>query len=173
MYTGQSVYWRSEGVRTHMLTQQEAIATYMPLIEEEGSVYEKFTEVEARLAVPGEIIVTVTTAGVETRNAAQPGDFVVRNLTAAREEYILSAKKLAARYLPLGDASEPGWQRFKATGEVRAFWYLGPNTEFTASWGEPMQLHTRDMLCTPLPQKDEVYRIAAKEFVETYRLKTI
>ena len=152
-----------------MDTQEQAIARYLPLIEAQGIVYEKFTMVSARPAVEGEVIVTVTSAGKETQNTAQAGDFVIRNRTKAAEEYILPAKKFHARYEMEGDLTVMGWGSYRATGECQAIKYGGPNTEFVASWGEPMQLHTGDMICTPLPQKGEVYRIAAQEFSETYR----
>ena len=154
-----------------MKSQQEAIAAYMPVIEGAGRVYEKFAEVYARPAVVGEVIVTVTSDGKETQNTAGEGDMVVMNLTKAREEYILPAKKFQARYVPL-TAAPNGWTRYRATGECIAVMYHGQDTEFMAAWNEPMRLRTGDMLCTPLPQRGEVYRIAAKEFQETYRPKT-
>jgi hypothetical protein len=156
-----------------MQTQEQAIETWLPVIRRMGITYEKFTEIEARLAVEGETVITRTAAGVETTNTAKAGDFVVKNLTKAGEQYILPSKKLAARYTELPNAKpfEPGWVRYKAHGEVCAIIYSGPNTEFMASWGEPMQLHTNDYLCTPLPQMGEVYRIAEQEFGETYRQK--
>lgn len=156
-----------------MMTQKEACDHYMPQIEATGRVYEKFTEIEARPATYGEVIVTVTAAGKETTNKADEGDFVVHNMTGAREEYILAGKKLAARYVRLSDLAVAGWCRYQATGSCMAFVYHGSDTEFIATWGEPMKLQTGDMIATPLPEKGEVYRIAAKEFGETYRLSAV
>ena len=34
-----------------------------------------------------------------------------------------------------------------------------------------MPIKDGDIIATPLPKKDEVYRIAKKEFEETYKLK--
>jgi len=154
------------------MTQQEAIAYFLPLIESNGKIYEKFTEIDARPAIAGEVIVTITGDGKETTNTAKEGDVVVRNLTTARELYILSGSKLAARYKPVaGSNNAEGWKRYKATGECQGLQYNGSNIVFEASWGENMVLKTGDMICTPLPNKAEIYRIAAKEFTETYRLK--
>jgi hypothetical protein len=61
-----------------------------------------------------------------------------------------------------------GWNTYKATGSCQAAVYDGPNIKFIATWGEEMSLKTGDMICTPLPNGGEVYRIAAKEFSETY-----
>jgi hypothetical protein len=155
-----------------MLTQEEAVAKYLHEITVTGATYEKFTEVDIRSAVEGEVIVTVTAAGKETQNTAKAGDFVVRNHTGARELYILPPPKVAARYAKVSDTNKDGWAIYQAKGEIQAITYNGENTEFTATWGEGMQLHKGDMLCTPLPQKNEVYRIAATEFGETYRLKS-
>ncbi len=159
------------------MNQAEAVAKFMPEIES-GMVYEKFTQVDARPAVPGEVVETHTSDGKETVNTAAEGDYVLRNLTEAGELYILSGKKLAARYKLAPSESLAGrpnpaepWQRYQATGECQGVEYRGPDIEFEASWGENMVLKTGDMIVTPLPQKGEVYRIAAKEFGETYRPK--
>lgn len=152
-----------------MMTQEEAIEEFMPRIESRGAVYEKFTQVDARRAVPGEVIVTHTSDGKETENTAKDGDFVIRNHTGAREEYLIPQSKFDTRYERLGAASEPGWDLCKAKGRCQAIVYKGPDTQFIAAWGEPMRLRDGDLICTPLPQKGEVYRIAAKEFDETYQ----
>lgn len=154
-----------------MLSQKEMIKKFLPLIEENGSVYEKFTEVDARIATPGEVIETFTSDGKETQNTAKEGDWVIRNRTKAQEEYILSDEKLRKRYI-VRSLLVNGWYTFKAKGECQAIVFDGPeDTQFEAPWGEAMTLKKGDLLVTPLPDKNEVYRIAAKEFNETYRLK--
>jgi hypothetical protein len=163
-----------------MDTQEQAVARFMPIIETLGTVYKKSTLVDARPAVEGEVVVTITAAGKETQNTAKADDWVVRNRTQAHEEYILPNAMFTARYMPQGEPPiAPGsstptstWRVYQAIGECMAVKWAGENTEFVAIWGEPMQLHTGDMICTPLPQKGEVYRIAAQEFSETYRPKS-
>ena len=49
------------------------------------SLANKYKEVYARKAVPGEIIKTYTKDGLETQNIAKEGDFVVRNITEAED----------------------------------------------------------------------------------------
>jgi hypothetical protein len=146
-----------------VMSQEEAIAKFMPEIESNGTDFEKFTQIKARPARPGEMIETVTADGKETMNQAQQGDFVVSNLGGSGEEYILSGDKLAKRYKEVGDGI------YQATGECRGVVYSGPETSFQASWGQPMVLKPGDMIVTPLPQKGEVYRIARQEFESTYR----
>ena len=147
----------------NVMSQEEAIAKFMPEIESNGTDFEKFTQIKARPARSGEMIETVTADGKETMNQAQQGDFVVSNLGGSGEEYILSGDKLAKRYKEVGDGI------YQATGECRGVTYSGPETSFQASWGQPMVLKPGDMIVTPLPQKGEVYRIARQEFESTYR----
>ena len=146
-----------------IMSQEEAIAKFMPEIESNGTDFEKFTKIKARPAQPGEVIETITADGKETMNTANEGDFVVSNLGGSGEEYILSGDKLAKRYKEVGDGI------YQATGECRGVTYSGPETTFQASWGQPMVLKPGDMIVTPLPQKGEVYRIARQEFESTYR----
>ena len=151
-----------------MMTQAEAMARFMPLIERDGRDYTKTALIDARPAVVGEMIVTVTGDGTETTNVAKAGDFVVRNGTAAGEQYILAGSVLGQRYVHLGDSTERPWHLYRARGECRALRYEGEPIEFVANWGAPMVLKPGDMIVTPLPGRGEVYRIAAKEFAETY-----
>jgi hypothetical protein len=147
----------------NVMSQEEAIAKFMPEIESNGTDFEKFTQIKARIARPGEMIETITADGKETLNQAQQGDFVVSNLGGSGEEYILSGDKLAKRYKEVGDGI------YQATGECRGVTYNGPETSFEASWGQPMVLKPGDMIVTPLPQMGEVYRIARQEFESTYK----
>jgi hypothetical protein len=146
-----------------IMSQEEAIAKFMPEIEANGTDFEKFTKIKARPAMPGEVVETVTADGKETMNTANEGDFVVSNLGGSGEEYILGGDKLAKRYREIGNGI------YQATGECRGVTYNGPETSFQASWGQPMILKPGDMIVTPLPQKGEVYRIARQEFESTYK----
>ena len=53
-------------------------------------------------------------------------------------------------------------------GKVKATVYHGEDTEFVAKWGRLMTLKTGDYIVAPCPKLNEVYRIARKEFLETY-----
>jgi hypothetical protein len=146
-----------------IMSQEEAIAKFMPEIESSGTDFEKFTKIKARPAQPGEVVETITADGKETMNTAKEGDFVVSNLGGSGEEYILGGDKLAKRYREIGNGI------YQATGECRGVTYNGPETSFQASWGQPMVLKPGDMIVTPLPQMGEVYRIARQEFESTYK----
>jgi hypothetical protein len=138
--------------------------------------------VRARPATPGELVETYTSDGKETQKRAEEDDVVVWNTTEAGEKYIISGKKFRARYTLIGPAEgSPGWSWYKAIGRVKAIRFryemldgmpvdLGKIKVFSfeASWGEQMVLKDGDMIATPLPQMNEIYRIAAKEFAETY-----
>ena len=148
-----------------IITQSEAMDKFLPLIKKSGQKYVKFTKVRARPAKVGEMIETITSDGKETQNKAKEGDYVVTNLGGSGEEYILSGQKLRDRYDEIGDSI------FQAKGSCMALQYNGEPTEFIASWGEPMVLKPGDLICTPLPSMDEVYRIALAEFLNTYRIE--
>ena len=155
-----------------MKTQKEMIETFIPILEKEGSKYNKKTIVLAKKAREGEKVYTYTSDGKETENTAKKDDYRIKNLTDAGEEYLISEKKLDSRYVKYKDLGI--WSLYKATGGVLAIQFdsekheLSSPTEFEASWGEKMVLKDGDYLASPLPDKNEVYRIAKKEFKETY-----
>lgn len=134
-------------------------------------VYEKYKEVHARKAVVGEVILTITADGKETQNTAKEGDFVVKNLTGAGEMYILTAKKFNARY-ELKENIDETWSLYRPLGKVKALQVKLETSSkeiyILAPWGEKMVVKDGDFLVTPL-DNSEVYRIAEKEFYETYR----
>ena len=66
--------------------------------------------------------------------------------------------------------NKDGWEIYQAIGECRGIVYEGEEIKFKASWDEDMVLKKGDMIVTT-PDKNEVYRIALKEFKETYREK--
>jgi hypothetical protein len=150
----------------------------LPVIRDEGRHYRKFQRVHARPAVEGEVVISVTDAGEETRNTAARGDMVVRNLTEAQEEYLVDPKKFADLYCEVA-AVDKSWKLFDPIGEIRAIEIsrnvtslLGVGEEFflMAPWGTEQVAMEGDFLVAPLPDLDEVYRIARSEFDQTYRL---
>ena len=150
-----------------VFTQEQAKAEFLPCILAANKVYNKKTQVLAKVALGGEHIVTITGDGKETQNTAKPGDYIVQNMTTAKEQYIISAEKMLKRYQKLADVvTEPGWELWKAVGQVRGVEYTGPLVEIMATWGETMPLKPGDMVVTP--DGNEIYRIARKEFEETY-----
>lgn len=149
----------------NIISQQEAIAKFMPEIEANGVDYEKFTQIKARPANPGEVIVTFPSDGEETKNTADSGDYIVSNIGGSGEEYIIKPDVLAQRYKEVGDGI------YQAVGECRGVVYNGPEMSFIAPWSGAMVIKPGDMIVTPLPQKGQVYRIAKYEFNLTYRPK--
>lgn len=148
-----------------IMSQEEAMNFFMPQIMSDGKDYAKFTEIKVREAIPNELIETFTSDGKETQNTAKENDFVVTNLGGSGEVYILPADKLYKRYFNVeGDI-------WKAKGECKALEYSGEPMQFEASWGEAMVLKPGDMICSPLPDLNEVYRIARAEFFSTYSAK--
>ena len=147
-----------------MLSQEQMVQKFAPLIKKEGKTYRKSVVVKARLASLGEVIQTITDGKVETSNAAKEGDFVVINPTG--ECYIIPGDKFKKRYEHFeGD-------EYKATGRIIGLIaskeIADECPEFEAAWGEPMILEEGDVLAMPLGGDPEVYRIAKSVFKETY-----
>jgi len=57
---------------------------------------------------------------------------------------------------------------YRPVGKVKAIKYKGPDINFYAGWGEKMILRTGDMLASPAPNYDEIYRIGIIEFLQSY-----
>lgn len=149
------------------MTQENAFNLFHPLIEQTGRIYYKYSLVYAYLAYENEYVETWTADGLETTNYAVKGDFVVQNLqTEYQEKYIIKPDVFFERYKYFywsGDGAI-----YMPTGKVKAIVYNGEDCEFIANWGRNMVLKTGDFIVSPLPKQNEVYRIACKEFFETY-----
>lgn len=158
-------------------SQARMCALFLPLLELQGEWFRKYRPVWARKAEAGEEIGTRTSDGLETSNTAHAGDFVVRNQTAAGELYIMSRSSFEERYAPTGRTDEKGFQEYLPTGKVLAIELteallealgLPPTFEFMASWGSGMVAKAGDYMVCP-PDHSSVYRIARREFFETYQ----
>jgi hypothetical protein len=159
------------------ITQEKLLSLLIPLLEEKGKRYQKNAKVLARPARVGEKIETITSDGLETSNTAQAGDVIITNLTEASEQYIMPAEKFEKRYHLL---EQKGAQSavYQAIGKIIAI-KLTPTLlqsleltrefHFQAPWGESMIAKQGDYLALPIPALNEVYRIAQKEFKETYK----
>ena len=151
------------------MNQNIAFEIFFPEIDCNGKIYRKYSLIKAFIAEGGEYIETWTADGLETTNYAKTGDYVVQNLyTSMREEYIVSADMMLQRYNFVCTLDAGGI--YKPKGKVKASIYSGEEIKFVAKWGRMMTLKPGDMIVTPLPDCKEVYRIAAKEFYESYIL---
>lgn len=150
------------------ISQKEFFQTYFPYLMENGLNYFKYSLVLVRRAKPGEYIETWTADGLETTNYAAEGDFVLKNLqTEYQEEYIVTEDMFFKRY-KFFYFSDQDHAVYIPTGKVKAVSYYGEETSFIAKWGRPMALKSGDFIVSPYPDLNEIYRIAAKEFYETY-----
>ena len=150
-----------------MMTQQEAYSYFFPEIRDNGQEYYKTCLIYAYPAQINEFIETWTADGLETTNYAKEGDFIVQNLqTECQEKYIVPCDMLLSRYtfFYLFDKGAV----YIPKGKIIACRYYGSSLEFVAKWGRLMSLKTGDYIVSPSPTYQEVYRIAAQEFFETY-----
>lgn len=158
-----------------VFSQQEIMELLLPVLKSEGTVFRKHKTTLARKAVPGETIETHTADGLETVNTAEEGDFVIKNQTDAGEMYIVPADKFNEKYA-FSKAAANGFSEYtplgKAIGVELTPALLGKlqlpgEFKFVAAWDEEMLAKEGDFLVSP-PGYSEIYRIARKEFFETY-----
>lgn len=159
-------------------SQAEILALFIPVLADESPVFRKKKNVFAKKAKDGEVVATRTNDGLETVNTASEGDFLVKNQTEAAELYLIKADKFHQRYVWLRPADD-GFEEYAPTGRARAVELteerlktLGLDTEFhfEAPWKEDMIAEPGDFMVSPL-DLSEVYRIARKEFLETYEVE--
>ena len=149
------------------MNQQQAYDHFFPEISQHGKIYKKYGLIYAYKADVNEFIETWTQDGLETTNYAKEGDFVVQNLqTEFQEKYIVSEDMFFKRYKFFYYTDDGAV--YIPTGKVKATVYFGEDMHFVAKWGRLMVLKHGDYIVTPLPNEDEVYRIARQEFFETY-----
>jgi hypothetical protein len=158
-----------------MITQKEMLAHFLPILEKSGKRYKKKSLIRAKKAQPGQMVVTKTSDGEETKNTAKAGDWLVENQTSINEMYLVKPETFVKKYT-IVQALEQGWGCYQPMGEILGIKVsdthiedLGASKvlEFQAPWKDTMIVKPGDMLVVP-PEKDEIYRIAKKEFGETY-----
>ena len=161
-----------------MHSQDEMKQMILPLLKTRGKIYQKVKKVFARKAKSVERITTTTSDGKETTNRAKPGDYIVKNQTDAKEEYVLTPQKFRTRYR-FKKRSKSGFSEYEPTGRIYAIEVnkrllnkFGVKTRFyfEAEWGSKMVVKEKDFLACPVGS-EEVYRIARQEFFETYRVE--
>lgn len=157
------------------LTQEYLVSLILPLLRQDGVTFSKSKRVWAMQANGGELVVSTVSDGEETRNTANPGDYIVKNDTKAGERYVVEQAKFEERYEFY--RADDGCDQHLPKGKVLALEMtasrlteLGLSMEFTfsAPWGELQVCRLGDYMVCPLDYS-EVYRIAAQEFNETYK----
>ena len=158
-----------------MITQQEMLEHFIPRMEKEGKRFKKKSLIKAKKAEPGLEVITKTSDGVETKNTAQKGDWLVENQTSAEEQYLIKPETFEKKY-DLMHALGDGWGCYRPKGEIYAMkvnssdlesFGAKSTLEFQAPWKESIHIKPGDYLVISL-DKTEIYRIALKEFLQTY-----
>lgn len=160
------------------ISQQKLHLLIKPILQKEGKLYQKCINVYARKAAEGEQITTITGSGEETTNVAEANDNLVINQTKAKETYLVPQNKFNLKYKFI-KVTENGLSEYRAVGKIYAIELseallkhldLPDEFHFEAPWKEAMLAQKGDYLAMPLDYS-EVYRIAHKEFFETYQLQ--
>ncbi|TDQ18936.1 hypothetical protein DFQ04_0747 [Algoriphagus boseongensis] len=160
-----------------MLTQKEMLNYFLPKLDSKGKRYKKKSLIKAKKAEAGLVVITKTSDGIETKNTASKGDWLVENQTSAQERYLIKPDIFAKKY-ELMHSLAGGWGCYRPLGEIYAIQVsssdlqnLGNSDqlEFQAPWKESIVVKPGDFLVISL-EKSEIYRIALKEFTQTYEL---
>ena len=161
-----------------MISQEDMKAIFLPLLHKQGSIFIKKQKIWAKPAEEGEVVITVTNDGMETSNIANFGDMLIKNQTIANEMYVMSEQSFQQRYANMEDPvlDNDGFQEFLPIGKINALLIdsqlliklnLPDEFYFQAPWQSKMICKKNDFLACP-PDFSQVYRIAHKEFFETY-----
>lgn len=159
-----------------MITQQQLLDFFIPKLNQSFSRYQKKSLIRARKASVGQEVITFSSDGIETKNTASEGDWLVENQTSIKERYLVKAETFEKKYR-LKDSLGDGWGCYQPKGFVFAIEAseellknLGAQSqlEFEAPWKESMIVKIGDFLVIP-EALHEIYRIAKKEFGETYQ----
>ncbi|WP_297598035.1 hypothetical protein [uncultured Cetobacterium sp.] len=154
----------------HIGISQNFLKTQLTDSLKNSTTFEKFKPILAREGVIGEVIKTYTKDGLETTNTVTEASYIVKNTTEAKEEYIIPKSKFEKRYKFIKNKNKK-WDIFQPIGEIKAVKVKNKDTFFIiAPWGEEMIVKNGDFLVSPLDYS-EIYRIANKEFFETYQEK--
>lgn len=158
-----------------MISQKEMLKHFIPRMEKEGKRYKKKSLIKAKKAESGLVVITKTSDGVETKNTAEKGDWLVENQTSAEEQYLIKPETFEKKY-ELMHALGGGWGCYRPKGEIIAMKVTSSDLEtlgnkdvleFQAPWKESIHVKPEDYLVISL-DKTEIYRIALKEFLQTY-----
>jgi len=109
-------------------------------------------------------ITTITSDGKETTNTAMPGDFLLSGPSS--EIYVVTPKNLAKLYEFRENPKTGDISIIPQPGKREVCRYEGEPTSIPAPWGgDPMPVLKGDYLVNGA---DGIYRVAAKEFADTY-----
>ncbi len=161
-----------------LLTKKKTYVLFYPILKSDGKKYFKHKKVKARIASDQEIIHTDLQGQRETTNKAIPGDYIVKNATKSKEQYIIKPEVFEKRYHKI-KTYKNGWSLYQSIGEVIAVKLnnnlirqldLPDKFQITPDWNSPQTIGLNDYIVMP-PDESEIYGIEENAFKETYRKK--
>lgn len=159
-----------------MVSQNDMLGYFSPQMSKRGNLYRKKSLIRAKKATPEMEVTTKTSDGDETKNFAKEGDWLVENQTSSNERYLVKAETFEKKYKMI-QSLDRGWGVFESTGKTQALEFTeedlkkfncSEKLEFEAPWQQSMLVRPGDFLVIP-DEKNEIYRVAKKEFNETYK----
>lgn len=157
------------------LTKNTTENTFLPIIETRGILYEKFKHIYARNATTGEEIRTITNSGLETINIANEGDFIAKNLTENKEQYIIEKDSFPKLYTFICSIDK-SWNQYKPLNKIHAVELTEdllnelelPNSfTIVAKWNQDQQVHVGSYIVNSVVEHG-IYCIEKTAFESTY-----
>ena len=161
-----------------ILDQEKAKQLFYPLIKAHGKIYKKHLKIQAKQADKEKEIITITSDGIETKNVANAGDYIVINDTTTHERYVIKEEVFEKKYEFLKDA-EDDWKIYSPKGKIEALELIDDyeaiqalpyRFHIIAAWGRSQYVNKGDFIAKPIDE-DEVYRIGKDEFKQSYVLE--
>lgn len=142
---------------------------------EGAPIYRKQGIVEARPAVPGEVVQTLIRGKEETTKTAAENEMLVKNPNG--EKYLISLQEFEKRYTRtqlIGEHADQGFSVYEAKGLIRAIDNpFGEEIEIEPEWGGVQvagaDCKIADILYENGELKGEPYLIDGESFASTYR----
>ena len=126
----------------------------------------KFQRINATPAKGGEKVDSITSDGtLETTNTANPGDWIVNNVSNPDNKWIIKAETFARKYQK--DSEKEGVYKPKG-GPMNAAQINEP-ISFTAPWGEQMNIDKGGYILQDPSNPEDAYGVSEKDFNSTYR----
>lgn len=159
-----------------MISQQELLSLFYPIIKEKGFRSIKKALIKAKRAEAGVWITTTTSSGITSRNQAKKGDFLIENQTSSHELYLMGSETFDQKY-QIEQCLEKGWASYRPKSFVLSYQIQTSDFDLLGSvesvvYESPIEkealLHPGDFLIIPLVGT-EIYGVGAKEFEQTYR----
>lgn len=158
------------------ISQENLLIILENKIRKEGFKCRKTTNVRARPAIAGEVVISITSDGEETVKTAAAGEMLIENQTQASENYLVKVSKFEKSYL-LIEQVDGDWSIYEPKGEklaikvdnsVRELLEVDDMFYIVGFTKTRHVVKKNDYLILNQIDRNEIYRVAHAEFWQTH-----